>query len=124
MCELSATLAAYEGSGYVLAPAGYGKTHLIAESTARSAGRQLILTHTYAGVNALRRKMRVLGVGDQLHHIDTIASWVLRLSRSYSGTSGWGKRTPRRQLTMERLVRFMRAPPRSRVYPQDRAGFL
>ena len=94
MCELSATLAAYEGSGYVLAPAGYGKTHLIAESTARSAGRQLILTHTYAGVNALWRKMRVLGVGDQLHHIDTIASWVLRLSRSYSGTSGWESERP------------------------------
>ena len=40
MCELSATLATNEGSGYVVAPAGYGKTHLIAESTARSTGRQ------------------------------------------------------------------------------------
>ena len=89
MCELSAILAAHEGSGYVVAPAGYGKTHLIAESTARSAGRQLILTHTYAGVNALRRKMRVLGVSDKLYRIDTIASWALRLSLSYSGTSGW-----------------------------------
>ena len=94
MCELSETLAAHEGPGYVLAPAGYGKTHLIAESTARSAGRQLILTHTYAGVNALRRKMRVLGVGNQLHHIDTIASWTLRLSRSYSSTSGWQTERP------------------------------
>ena len=74
MCELSAVLAAHEGSGYVVAPAGYGKTHLIAESTARSAGRQLILTHTYAGVNALRRKMRILGVGDKFYRIDTIAS--------------------------------------------------
>ena len=89
MCELSATLAANEGSGYVVAPAGYGKTHLIAESAARSAGRQLILTHTYAGVNALRRKMRVLGVSDKFYRIDTIASWALRLSLSYSGTSGW-----------------------------------
>ena len=89
MCELSATLAANEASGYVVAPAGYGKTHLIAESTARSAGRQLILTHTYAGVNALRRKMRVLGVSDDLYRIDTIASWALRLSLSYSGTSDW-----------------------------------
>ena len=89
MCELSATLAANEGSGYVVAPAGYGKTHLIAESTARSAGRQLILTHTYAGVNALRHKMRVLGVSAEFYRIDTIASWALRLSLSYSGTSGW-----------------------------------
>ena len=89
MCELSAVLAAHEGSGYVVAPAGYGKTHLIAESTARSAGRQLILTHTYAGVNALRRKMRILGVGDKFYRIDTIASWALRISLSYSSTSGW-----------------------------------
>ena len=89
MCELSATLATNVGSGYVVAPAGYGKTHLIAESTARSAGRQLILTHTYAGVNALRRKMRCLGVSDRFYRIDTIASWALRLSLSYSGTSDW-----------------------------------
>lgn len=94
MCELSAILAAHEGSGYVVAPAGYGKTHLIAESTARSAGRQLILTHTYAGVNALRRKMRTLGVSDRLYHIDTIASWSLRLSLSYAATSGWREQRP------------------------------
>ena len=74
MCELAAVLAAHQGAGYVVAPAGYGKTHLIAASTARSAGRQLILTHTYAGVNALRHKMRALGVSDRLYRIDTIAS--------------------------------------------------
>ena len=94
MCDLSAILAAYEGRGYVVAPAGYGKTHLIAESTGLSAGRQLILTHTYAGVNALRRKMRILGVNDRLYHIDTIASWALSLSLSYSATSGWTNERP------------------------------
>ena len=94
MPELSEILAAHEGCGYVVAPAGYGKTHLIAEATARSAGRQLILTHTYAGVNALRRKTRILGVSHQLHHIDTIASWALRLSLSYTATSGWDTKRP------------------------------
>jgi len=94
VCELSAILAAHQGSGYVVAPAGYGKTYLIAESTARSAGRQLILTHTYAGVNALRRKMHILGVSDKLYHINTIASWALRLSLSYSSASGWLEERP------------------------------
>jgi DNA helicase-2/ATP-dependent DNA helicase PcrA len=94
MRELSFVLADYQGAGYVVAPAGYGKTHLIAESTAHSTGRQLILTHTYAGVNALRRRMRALGVSDQLYRIDTIASWALRLSLSYSGTSGWDDERP------------------------------
>lgn len=94
MCELSAILAAHQGAGYVVAPAGFGKTYLIAEATARSTGRQLILTHTYAGVNALRRKMRTLGVSDRLYHIDTIASWSLRICLSYSQTSGWREERP------------------------------
>jgi DNA helicase-2/ATP-dependent DNA helicase PcrA len=94
MCELSAILAAYQGSGYVVAPAGFGKTYLIAEAVARSAGRQLILTHTYAGVNALRQKMRALGVNNRLYHIDTIASWSLRICLSYSQTSGWEEERP------------------------------
>ncbi len=89
MCELSEILAVHEGSGRVVAPAGFGKTHLIAASTSLCIGRQLILTHTHAGVNALRHKMRELGVGDGLYHIDTIASWSLRLSLSYTSTSGW-----------------------------------
>lgn len=89
MCELSTILAAHEDAGYVIAPAGYGKTYLIAESTARSTSRQLILSHTYAGVNALRRKMRELRVSDKLYSIETIASWALRLSLSYSNASGW-----------------------------------
>ena len=95
MGELSAILAAHGGSGgYVVAPAGHGKTYLIAEATARSVGRQLILTHTYAGVNALRRKLRVLNVSDRSYHVDTIASWALRLTLSYSGTSGWTNQRP------------------------------
>ncbi|WP_341937214.1 UvrD-helicase domain-containing protein [Marinimicrobium sp. C2-29] len=52
------------------------------------------MTHTYAGVNALRRKMRVLGVSDRLYRIDTIASWVLRISLSYSRTSNWNDERP------------------------------
>lgn len=94
MCELSSILAAHQGAGYVVAPAGFGKTYLIAQATSHSAGRQLILTHTYAGVNALRRKMRVLGVSERLYNIDTIASWSLRICLSYSETSGWREERP------------------------------
>ena len=89
MCNLARTLADHEGAGFVVAPAGFGKTYLIAEATALSDGRQLILTHTYAGVNALRRKLRILGVSEHQFHVDTIASWALRLCLSYRHTSGW-----------------------------------
>lgn len=94
MCDLADVLAESDGSGYVIAPAGYGKTYLIAKTTSRSVGRQLILTHTHAGVNALRRKMGILGVSDRSYQIDTIASWVLKLALSYSGTSGWHEERP------------------------------
>ena len=89
MSKLPEILAGYEGTGYVVAPAGFGKTHLIAESTALSSGRQLVLTHTHTGVSALRRKMSSLGVSSKLCHIDTIASWALRLCLAYSKTSEW-----------------------------------
>ena len=40
--------------GFVVAPAGCGKTFLLAEAVSISDGRQLILTHTHAGVRAIR----------------------------------------------------------------------
>jgi len=54
--ELSEILAAHKNKGYVIAPAGFGKTYLVVESVKHSDNRQLILTHTYAGVNAIKKK--------------------------------------------------------------------
>ena len=94
MPELPEILATHSGSGYVVAPAGYGKTHLIAEATRFATTRQLVLTHTYAGANALRRKMRKLGVSSSARRVDTIASWALRLCLSYAGVAAWTVERP------------------------------
>ncbi|MGA3209621.1 MAG: UvrD-helicase domain-containing protein [Syntrophales bacterium] len=94
MNDLPVTLAQNQGRGYVIAPAGFGKTHLIAEAVQRGTGRALILTHTYAGVNALKKKMRALGVSTSKYQVDTIASWSLRLCLSYPGNSGWAIEHP------------------------------
>lgn len=94
MPELPETLAAYGATGYVVAPAGFGKTHLIAASLCHSDRHQLVLTHTYAGVNALRRKLRQLRVPSGRCRIDTVASWSLRLSLSYPEASGWTVNRP------------------------------
>ena len=75
--------------GYVIAPAGYGKTHLIALAVKAANKRQLILTHTFAGVNSIKTKMNALGVPAAKYQIDTIASWSLRLCLAYPKTSGW-----------------------------------
>jgi hypothetical protein len=80
--------------GYVIAPAGYGKTHLIALAVKKASRRQLILTHTYAGVNSIKAKMTALKVPAAQYQVDTIASWALRLCLAYPKTSGWTVENP------------------------------
>ena len=71
------------------AAAGCGKTHLISEAVCRhGTRRELILTHTHAGVDALRRKIQSLGKGPGAVVVDTIASWALRYALSFPQTSG------------------------------------
>ncbi|MDY7552214.1 MULTISPECIES: UvrD-helicase domain-containing protein [Pseudomonas] len=92
--ELAIKLNDCATKGYVLAPAGYGKTHLIALAVKASSGRQLILTHTFAGVNSIKTKMTNLGVRSSQYQVDTIASWALRLCLAYPKTSGWKIENP------------------------------
>lgn len=87
--ELALKLNDFTAKGYVIAPAGYGKTHLIAMAVKAANKRQLILTHTFAGVNSIKTKMTALGVPSSKYQIDTIASWSLRLCLAYPKTSGW-----------------------------------
>jgi hypothetical protein len=67
-------------------PAGTGKTHLLAASVlvaARRGQRSLILTHTNAGVDALRKRLKTFGVESIFIRIETITSWAFTLVRSY-----------------------------------------
>lgn len=68
-------------SGSVAAPAGCGKTHLIATSLLRhdNAKPVLILTHTNAGVAALRARLQNMSVPRKSYRITTIDGWAMRL---------------------------------------------
>lgn len=92
--ELALKLSAFEDKGYVIAPAGYGKTHLIALAVKHAARRQLILTHTFAGVNSIKAKMATLKVPSANYHVDTIASFSLRICLAYPKTSRWSTNNP------------------------------
>lgn len=92
--ELAIKLNDCTTKGYVIAPAGYGKTHLIALAVRASSGRQLILTHTFAGVNSIKTKIAALGVPASKYQVDTIASWSLRLCLAYPKTSKWKTENP------------------------------
>lgn len=72
-------------------PAGTGKTHLLAAAVAVAATegrRSLVLTHTNAGVDAIRKRLRAFGVSSSRFRVDTITSWAFALVRSYSEIAG------------------------------------
>jgi hypothetical protein len=75
----------------VTLPAGCGKTQLIAEmdSILSSAGkRTLILTHTHAGIDVLRKRTKSFGVPQARVSIQTIDSWCFELIRHHPLISG------------------------------------
>ena len=63
------------------APAGCGKTQLIADALTHHTDHKpiLILTHTNAGVAALRGRLRKAGVSPQRYSLSTIDGWAIRL---------------------------------------------
>lgn len=67
--------------GTVTAPAGCGKTHLIAEALTRHAGAKpiLVLTHTNSGVVALRLRLDRARVPSKAYRLSTIDGWAMRL---------------------------------------------
>ena len=90
-----AKLAASLSRGSVVAAAGCGKTEQIARATQIAEGRRLILTHTHAGVDALRSRLKKLKVPSDKYHIDTIAGWCLRYSASFPNRSRLSESRPR-----------------------------
>ncbi|PWG61124.1 UvrD-helicase domain-containing protein [Spiribacter halobius] len=71
--------------GHVSAPAGYGKTQLIADSLAgHDASRPvLVLTHTNGAVAALRKRLSVHAVSSDAFTLRTLDGWALRLLSAY-----------------------------------------
>ncbi|HVF12627.1 MAG TPA: hypothetical protein VNA87_06040 [Actinomycetota bacterium] len=74
---------------YLVAPAGYGKTEALTWAAAvHSEGRQLVLTHTHAGVKAVKDRLRGIGTPGGRVHVDTLAGFALRYAASFPATSG------------------------------------
>ena len=72
---------------YVIAAAGCGKTHLIADAVECTPDhRQLILTHTNAGVDVLRRRLASRGIPDRRARVETISGFALRYAAAYPKT--------------------------------------
>jgi hypothetical protein len=79
----------------LFAAAGCGKTEEISKAVALStSGRQLVLTHTHAGVRSLRNRFRAMGIPPRQYHVDTIAGWALGCAAAYPTLSGLSDLTP------------------------------
>lgn len=77
-------------SGFVESPAGCGKTEAIVRTVAAYCNEpQLVLTHTHAGVDALRQRFRQHDCPPTKYHVDTIAGWSWGWVRRYASNSGY-----------------------------------
>jgi len=71
----------------LIAPAGFGKTYTIVESLKYTTGRQLILTHTHAGVAAIKEKIKNSSITSNQYSVETISSFAQKyVTAFYIGT--------------------------------------
>lgn len=76
--------------GHVVAPAGCGKTELIAKTIAQASGKPvLVLTHTTAGVAALRQRLKRDAVPASNYRLNTIAGWALNMISMFPERAGY-----------------------------------
>jgi hypothetical protein len=76
------------GTGAIVAPAGHGKTYTIGRTVVEHPELSiLILTHTHAGISALRKQIGSRPIR-QLR-METIASFALRIARAFPARAGW-----------------------------------
>lgn len=74
---------------FIVAGAGCGKTEVVARAAGVfGQGRQLVLTHTHAGVRALKDRLRKVGAPRGSVHVDTIAGFALQYAASFPRLSG------------------------------------
>ena len=69
----------------VIAPAGFGKTHSLALCLNHTPEdeKQLILTHTHAGVASIKEKIKSINIRKSKYHIETITGFAQKYVLSY-----------------------------------------
>lgn len=68
----------------IIAPAGYGKTTAIVECLKYTSGKQLILTHTHAGIASIKEKIVKNGaICSSDYNIETISSFAQKYVEAF-----------------------------------------
>lgn len=75
----------------IVAPAGHGKTEMITELVINGTGKQLLLTHTNAGVDAITKRLMKNGISKEKYTVSTIAAFCIKWCVSYSYSAQFDK---------------------------------
>ena len=78
-------------SAAIIAPAGHGKTEMISEIVKHAEGKQLLLTHTNAGVDAIEKRLQKWKVSKEKYTVTTIAAFCIKWCVSYDNTGCFDK---------------------------------
>lgn len=73
----------------VVAPAGHGKTYTLIQLVKKVNSKCLVLTHTNAGVSAIKKAISKAGVDPSKYTVKTIDSLCLTYCQRYPDLSGW-----------------------------------
>lgn len=76
-----------ERDNVLIAPAGFGKTHTISECLKHTEGRQLILTHTQAGVASIKDKLKRNSIDKEKYSVETISGFIQKYVFSFDNSN-------------------------------------
>jgi len=111
----------------LVAPAGYGKTETIAQFVAQSEGKQLVLTHTHAGVQSLAKRFKKYSVNSSKFELDTISGWALRMANYYPQSTAFTKGIPSGDdwpVIVSGVANLLKFPFIKRVISQSYTGVI
>lgn len=76
-------------SAAIVAPAGHGKTEILCDIVVKCSGKVLLLTHTNAGIESIKKRLSKKMVPSTRYNVETIASFCIKWCNSYSKTANF-----------------------------------
>jgi hypothetical protein len=112
----------------LIAPAGYGKTFTIVECLKHTTGKQLVLTHTHAGIAAIKEKIKKAPeIKSSQYCIETISSFAQKYVKAFYV----GEEMPDQELSkdyhkfvIDQAVHVFRASPVQNILEASYAGLF
>ncbi len=111
----------------LIAPAGYGKTHTISECLNHTEGKQLILTHTHAGVSSIKEKLKKAKIDSKKYSVETITSYAQKYVLAYSKK----EEIPNQEVPktyypfiIKEFIRFLKLSPIRKIVKSNYTGLF